>query len=136
MKEILHNKSIGAFLFLFGGVLALVMAIIYSVFSARYGIFNPAVMICLLIACVISILLFLFDTSFDSYLEIAFSVLISVALCLFLVDSVGDFADAVSQINMFGSGAPVGAIIAIDVCIFVSLLCSFVGAGFKKSKKE
>lgn len=136
MKNFLSKKSIGAFLFLGAGLLALVMAIVYSIFSAQYGIMNVSVTICLIIACVISIVLFLFDTPVDSYLEIAFSVLVSVGLCLFLVDSVGDFTDAISQIHMFGSGAPVDTIIVIDVFIGISLLCSFIGAGCKKSKVE
>lgn len=134
----IFSRKRSAVSFLYGGI-ALVTAVtsaIYTVFSFNYGILSVPVLLCSLAATLISALLCFRDTSADSYLEVAVSASLSLALALFAVSCVGDYTDAITKVIMFGSGAPIGGIIVIDILMSASLLASFIGAGFRKGEAE
>lgn len=136
MIDFLKKKSAASFVYAGISIFTLITTIVYILFASNYGMRSTAVMLALFGAIIAAAILFIFDTAADSYLEVIVSALIGLGLTLFAVSCVGDYADAVSQIVMFGSGAPIGGIIALDIALFVSLLAAFVGAGLRKGELE
>ena len=136
MNMLLKKKSPVSFLFAAIAVLTAVTAMIYILFSSAYGIRNTAVILSSAAAFVLAAILFTVDSPADSLLEILLSICLGLALALFVVSCVGDYADAVAKIVMFGSGASIKGIVAIDILMFISLLLSFISAGFRKGEAE
>ena len=133
MKKFLNGKTKASFAYVVIALLALITTGVYSAFTSEYGICNRGIILLLIGAVITSLILFLKNTVVDSYLEVGVSIFLSLSLGMFAMSSVGDYADAISKIVMFGSGAPIGGIITIDILMFVCLLFSFVSAGLRKT---
>lgn len=133
--EYLKKKSIGNYLNLGAAVFAIVMAIVYGVYSNTYGLFNVWVLLCLLAAAVLNIILFILETPVDAYLKIVASFLLGLATALFFVAFVGDISDYINAVEFLGRGANVAHIITITVFLFILIVTQVATCCFTKKAK-
>ena len=136
MLEYLKKKSIGSYINLFAAVFALVMTIVYGVYSKTYGLFSAGPVVCLVFAIAINAVLFMFETNFDEYLKIVAAFLTALAMALFIVAFAGDILDYINQVEFLGRGAKVAHIITIMVFMFILVATQVATCFFRRKNKE
>lgn len=132
MLEFFKKKTIANYINLASAVLAIVMAIVFSVYSNTYALFNVWVLLCLIAAAVLNIVLFILSTSADEYIKIVAALLSALAMALFVVTFIGDITDYFNGVNFLGRGADIGDIVTVTIFLGILLVLQIVVCFFGK----
>lgn len=99
LKEKLKNKTIAYWI---GCAAALVGLIVFGVYKSRAGEGTGWIFALLIIGILAQVALFFYDGKFGDFIAVVPPVLYVLSLALGLSGGVGNIADAVSNIVMFG----------------------------------
>lgn len=102
LKEKLSNKTIAYWLGCAAAVIALVGLIIFAVYKSRAGEGTGWIFALIIIGILAQVALFFYDGKYGDFIAILPPVLYVLSLALGLSGGVGNIADAVSDIIMFG----------------------------------
>lgn len=132
MSKFLESRTVGYKIGLFGGVLGLVTAIIYLVYSTSVGHFDPIVL-ALLVLGICGELVAAFTEIKSAPLLPA--ILFSLSFGMYINDRVIMFEEMINQIyGMNERGAILWVVILILALQFVSILASIIAA-FSNGRK-
>lgn len=134
MRRFLKEKSLRDYIIALAGLLAIIIIIGYSIFTLPYGIFNENVLIGLVLVVASEVILIIFDTKYDSYIQIFSVVCATLALSFFLTDCVGTINDYINDVVFMGSGAPISGIVKVAVTMFAIIIMNILSCFFKKTK--
>ena len=127
-------KGAGVLLMAAFTLIILATMVLYLAFAGSSGTFNAKIPAAFLVTIVCGVALFLSENRFSDYLVILANAIASVALALFILDSVGDFTDFFSGIVMYGNPKNVpmrGVIIGIHL---VGILVGIIGSFLRREK--
>ncbi|MBQ7227849.1 MAG: hypothetical protein IJX05_05570 [Clostridia bacterium] len=130
----IKNKSIGFYVALCATVLALIVMILYIAFGASSQTFAGGIFVCLLFGVLLGAASLILNGNIGDLLKLVSIVLLSIGLGLFIHNSVGDFADFISNIELFGNMDNVGMRVVIIVFNILCILTAIVGTFLKKEK--
>ena len=132
MSDHLKKKSIGKYINLAAFLIAIVMAIVYNVYSNIYGLFDYSVLGCLVGVAALNIILFFFKTPIDELFKVISAFLSALATALFVVAFAGDISDYIQKVSFLGRGADIVHIIAITVSLLILVVMQIVSSGYDK----
>lgn len=135
IKEKLEQKTIGYYIAFAAAVVALIGLIIYFAYVGQGGIANAAVIICVLIGIGVEVLLFFYDKKFGDLIAITPAILFSVGFVVSLADGVGNIADAVEDIVMYGIKELAPLNYTIAVFFFIATVAAIVACFIKREKE-
>ena len=129
MKNVLTGKKSGFYISLGSAILGLVTGFLYLGFGLSSGTFEIPIAVCLFAGALLGFsLIFLRGLAADIAV-VGMVALFTAALGLFLFNSIDDFADYFSHVQLYGNmeNAPVRfALIAVELAtVLVALLGSF-----------
>ena len=128
------KKSLGFWLALAASVVALVGLIVYFAYIGKGGIASAGVIIPLIGAIACGVGLFFYNGTFADLLPIAAAVMTAIALGVSLSDGVGNIADYVSNIVMYGDADLAGLNFAMVAIFAVGVLLYIVSCFMKKER--
>lgn len=112
-----------------------VTTIIYLYFSVTARTFKPALLAAFLGSVVCGMILLLSEIYMSDFLAIVTTTISSIALCLFILDSVGDITDFVCGIVMYGNPDNVPfRLTIIGICLIGNITA--IAGNFMKRIKE
>lgn len=129
------KKSIGFWLALAASVVALVGLIVYFAYIGKGGLANAGVIIPLIVAIACGVVLFFYNGTFADFLPVVAAVMTAIALGVSLSDGVGNIADYVSEIVMYGDAGLAGLNFAMVAIFAVGVLLYVVSCFMKKERK-
>lgn len=129
------KKSLGFWLALAASVVALVGLIVYFAYIGKGGIASAGVIIPLIVAIACGVGLFFYNGTFADLLPIAAAVMTAIALGVSLSDGVGNIADYVSDIVMYGDADLAGLNFAMVAIFAMGVLLYIVSCFMKKERK-
>ena len=128
----LKNKTVGFYLGLAGGIIGLITAIAYIIYSTSVNLFAPEVFILLLLGVLSELLVLFTDWKWAPLLPVLF---FSLALGFHICDRALMFEEMYNHIyGMNERGAILEVVIALLVTNFVSVLTCII-ASFSSKKK-
>ena len=136
MKDFFKKKTLSNYISLVASVFALVMLIVYCVFTSPFGLLNAWAVVCLVIAVLLNCAMFLFATPVDPYFKVIAPVMVAIALGLFLSACAGDIADYFNHVAVMGTGAPFNSIVSIAICLLVLVVVDLVVCFLSGKKSE
>ena len=129
------KKSLGFWLALAASVIVLVGLIVYFVYIGKGGIASAGVIIPLLIAIACGAVLFFYNGMLADVLPIVAAVMAAIALGVSLSDGVGNIADYVSNIIMYGDAKLAGLNFAMVAIFAIGILLYVVSCFLRKERK-
>ncbi len=102
MKEKLKNKTVAYWLGCAAAAVALVGLIVYGVYKGRAGEGTGWVFALIIIGIAAQVALFFYDGKFGGFIALVPPILYFLAMALELSGGVGNIADEISDIVMFG----------------------------------
>lgn len=96
------KKTVGYWFACAGALLALVSLIVYFVYTGKGGHLNGGVIVCILLGIVLQAVLFFYDGKAGDVIAVFPPILYMVAMMLSIEGGVGNIADDVNDIVMFG----------------------------------
>ncbi len=114
------HKAIGFYLDAIGAVGAFVSFVFYILYGNSTGERNLLIILPLILVIALTVLFLFYDNDWTSMVS---AVLVVIAFCAFLTDSVYTFVGYVFNLAMFGDVSMMGSIVKICVCMTISLLC-------------
>lgn len=94
------------------------------------------IFLCLLFATLLGASLTFYDKFFGDYIVIASVILFTFGLGLFVSDSVFDFADAITQIPLYGNMDNAPFRVVIIIFSVVGILLAVAGSFFRRVKDD
>lgn len=134
MKDFFKSKTLSNYIGLIAAVFALIMLIVYCVFTSSFGLQNAWAIVCLVIAILLNGVLFFYSSVIDPYLKVVAPIMVAVSLGLFLSACAGDIADYFNNVVVMGTGAPFSSILLISIFFVVLIVVDLVGCLFKGQK--
>ena len=129
------KKSIGFWLALAASVVALVGLIVYFAYIGKGGLVNAGVIIPLIVAIACGVVLFFYNGAFADFLPVVAAVMTAIALGVSLSDGVGNIADYVSEIVMYGDAGLAGLNFAMVAIFALGVLLYVLSCFMKKERK-
>lgn len=136
LVEKFKEKSIGYYCILGATILGLVIAIMYGAFGSSSQTFSAGILVCLIIGIVCGIGLFFYDGFVGDFLVVAIVAMFSLALGLFIINSVGDFTEFITPVGMYGNADNMGMRITLIVMIVVSIIAVIVGGFMSRIRNK
>ena len=134
MKELFKNRTLGFYLGLAGGFIALVTSIIYLVYALRVGLFVAWIFVFLLLGALSSLIVVFKDFSFAPLIP---AIFYGLALGIHANDRVLMVAYMAKGVYGMGeTGAILSVVITIFVLTFISIILACVSCFFNQRKKE
>ena len=134
IAENFKNKSIGAWVFAASTAVALVSVILYLIFGISSHTFAAGIFLCLLFAFLLGAALLFYDGFFADFIVVAAVALFTFGLGLFVSDSVFDFADAITKIQLYGNMANAPFRVTIIVISVIGILLAVAGSFLRRKK--
>ena len=134
MNEFIKNKAAGGVMITISCFLTWITAVIYAIFTNPYHLLNNKVLISLVLTGIIEVLLVIKNSSMDSYLQILTVVFATLALVLFIQDSIGTINDYINEVVFMGSGAPIGGITFLSLMMLLVIVMNIIACFMKKVK--
>lgn len=128
------SRSFGCWAIIVASILSLAAMIAYSIFAAGAGVFNSWIFICFLVAAVLGFVLLFYDGYVSDFIGIAIAVFLTAAVGILLADSIGDFADFIVKIRLYGNMDNAPARVAIIVISVIGIVADLIGCFTQKSE--
>lgn len=132
MKDLFKNKTFGFYIGLLGGIVGVVAAIYYVIYSTSVGHFNLEVFATLALGVLGSVVAVLTKSKFAPLLPVLF---FSLAFGLYINDRVLMFEEMINGIyGMNERGAILSEVIKIFVLNFISIFASIIATFSSREK--
>lgn len=131
---LLKNKAAGGYLLLLSLACGVVTTVLYAAFGVLSGTFTLSILALYLAAVVFGLAAAVRETAFSDVLSLVMTICLSAALALFIKNSVGDFAEMITPVGMYGNADNMGMRFVILGVTLVTILLSIL-EGFCKREK-
>ncbi len=136
ISEKIGRKSLGYWLIAASSAVAVISTVLYLIFGISSHTFTAGIFLCLLFATLLGASLTFYDKFFGDYIVIASVILFTFGLGLFVSDSVFDFADAITQIPLYGNMDNAPFRVVIIIFSVVGILLAVAGSFFRRVKDD
>lgn len=136
LKEKLKNKTIAYWIGCAAALVALVGLIVFCVYKSRAGEGTGWIFALLIIGILAQVALFFYDGKFGDFIAVVPPVLYVLSLALGLSGGVGNIADAVSNIVMFGLPELAPLNYAIAVILGIATVAAIVPCFMSRERAE
>lgn len=132
MKDLFKNKTLGFYIGLLGGIVGIVAAVYYAMYSTSVGHFKLEVLLMLVLGVLGSAVAVFSKSQFAPLLPVLF---FSLAFGLYVNDRVLMFEEMINGIyGMNERGAILSEVIKIFVLNFVSIIASIIATFSSREK--
>jgi len=130
-----RNRSTGFWLAFTAAIIALIVAVVYTIFGISSSTFNPITLVGLIITAVAGAVFPFVKGIIADLLPVAMSALLSLSFTSFLGNSIGDITEFITPTGLFGvaENVPIRGVIA--GLILVAVAFSVIGS-FLKTEKD